>query len=677
MTENEASSESYVTSYYGFTKGLASHSRLLQGVSNFVSSSSLLGSSIPKHRRDSSDASTETFLSVSEDASLSSSLNASPASKGLIEQAFIPTSSKSCTQHNNLISDSIVAVSNARTLVLKQQQLEILDQDLEYLDCADINSSINIDKEIDFHCSPKKLNLGQTARISADQTRDIVLNSCEDIHTSPNNNEEIDFPCYPINLDLGTKTSLNSTEHDVNFAADQNPCKDEQSRDIIDDSRRQELSDLRSSYEFHTASYALLPRKCTSHSTSSTAKSESPTSSPSTESIRSPLSRKLQLKLLQASPNDQFDAIAVTSTTMRVPCSLLDAENRSLSSSSGDDSSSFNLVKATLSRNSSAPSSRGCKFRSNDLAMSVSEIDSTSSSPLPRARLFRAGSAPTFTSTRSSFNISRRTTRKGLSKSKKKRKKKKGSLDVSHSNSLPHTDGKASIPLPKPSFERIISDASCVSRNTTRSSGPVDVDTVIELYGDDSSTSSKDAAMIDDNMENKVILERQEPKANLSVVSLINDLTAVSSTMYGRKPLQASSPLVARRSLGRSTVRGTSYSETSRVGGPVDVDDFIPVDSYYLYDRHYIILDEREFSRGLAGYEVGFEPEVIWDYESYKARRRFSDGCVPQAIREEEDDDEEGNKVVLARDIKQTGKGVDEYCTRSEDRTPRSERVSI
>lgn len=77
--------------------------------------------------------------------------------------------------------------------------------------------------------------------------------------------------------------------------------------------------------------------------------------------------------------------------------------------------------------------------------------------------------------------------------------------------------------------------------------------------------------------------------------------------------------------------------------GPVDVDDYIVEGSkYYEFEYASIVLDEVEFSRGLAGYEVGFEPETIWDYDTYKStRREFSRDCIPFAIYEKEEDENE------------------------------------
>lgn len=51
--------------------------------------------------------------------------------------------------------------------------------------------------------------------------------------------------------------------------------------------------------------------------------------------------------------------------------------------------------------------------------------------------------------------------------------------------------------------------------------------------------------------------------------------------------------------------------------GPVDIDDFIPEDSYWSY-FHEIVLDESSYCRGLAGYEEGFEPETITDLSQIK-----------------------------------------------------------
>jgi hypothetical protein len=56
------------------------------------------------------------------------------------------------------------------------------------------------------------------------------------------------------------------------------------------------------------------------------------------------------------------------------------------------------------------------------------------------------------------------------------------------------------------------------------------------------------------------------------------------------------------------------FKKQTTVIGPVDVDDFIPKDSMYFEEDYgdWFILDEVEISRGLAGYEIGFEPETIW-----------------------------------------------------------------
>lgn len=89
-----------------------------------------------------------------------------------------------------------------------------------------------------------------------------------------------------------------------------------------------------------------------------------------------------------------------------------------------------------------------------------------------------------------------------------------------------------------------------------------------------------------------------------------------------------------------SVVSTTDMSEST--SGPVDVDDYIPEDSaYFGYDccESYVI-DEVEYTRGLAGYEVGFEPENIWNYESYQLRREFSREFVPPPIFEKDDDDD-------------------------------------
>jgi hypothetical protein len=55
----------------------------------------------------------------------------------------------------------------------------------------------------------------------------------------------------------------------------------------------------------------------------------------------------------------------------------------------------------------------------------------------------------------------------------------------------------------------------------------------------------------------------------------------------------------------------------STLFGPIDVDEFIPKNSMYFEEDYgdWFILDEIEMSRGLAGYEIGFEPETIWSVD--------------------------------------------------------------
>ena len=75
--------------------------------------------------------------------------------------------------------------------------------------------------------------------------------------------------------------------------------------------------------------------------------------------------------------------------------------------------------------------------------------------------------------------------------------------------------------------------------------------------------------------------------------------------------------------------------------GPVDVDDFIPEDSYWAMDTHEFILDELEFTRQLIGYHEGCEPPMINDI----------------SLLTDDDDDEEDDPVpvmkVMKRDVRQ------------------------
>lgn len=646
--ESEILCDTDGTNYRGLTRRRASHSRLLQGVSKLVSSSSLRPSSVSKHKRALSDASTVTFISMSEDASLSSSVNILPVSKIRTEQTNLPEDSTSNASHSNVNSNSIGSTSSAvASSPLEKQQLGILDHDLGL---------------------PENLNVMECAI-----NHDITQTNCNEHHSSIRNNEEIDFSCIYGNQDFGQQAKPNSMECTIRHDIAQNSRNDdlfsnydneqiELSCNKNGDSKCQHRS--QSPNEVESGICMLFQKECTIHSTCSATKSESSYSSLSTGSLRSPLIRKLQVKLLQASPNDQYDAVAVGVTARRVPCSLLDDENKSVSSSNSE--SSFDLAKASLLRNSSAPNTSQSKFSSEDHSASISAIGSTSSF-LPKARLSRAGSAPTLPSTSGSVKPSNKATRTSRTlrpdKSRKQRKKKRNPVEVLPATSSNLSVGKSSSHLSKPVHKRTVSDSSCLSRNTTRSAGPIDVDTVVDLYGDDLSTSSNETDVVCNASTKELVFNDARMKETSSVSSLADSVTVVSSTMYGRKPLptriESDKSLVSVLSERSIETEASCLTEKSCSGGPVDVDDFIPRECYYLYDRHYLILDEREFSRGLAGYEVGFEPEVIWDFESYQASRKFSPDYVPSAICEE-DEDEEGNEVVLGRNMNQNSREMDE-----------------
>jgi hypothetical protein len=93
-----------------------------------------------------------------------------------------------------------------------------------------------------------------------------------------------------------------------------------------------------------------------------------------------------------------------------------------------------------------------------------------------------------------------------------------------------------------------------------------------------------------------------------------------------------------------TTTRGSAMNETSQctdeellmealAAGPVDVDDFIPEDSYWAMDTHEFVLDEIELSRQLIGYQEGCEPPMINDV----------------SLLADEDDGEEEVKVIPKR----------------------------
>jgi hypothetical protein len=99
--------------------------------------------------------------------------------------------------------------------------------------------------------------------------------------------------------------------------------------------------------------------------------------------------------------------------------------------------------------------------------------------------------------------------------------------------------------------------------------------------------------------------------SEVSEAKTTNDAELVTSAL--KQEGEGSSDLKCCSSL--SNVEKDDEQPTSC--GPVDVDEFIPQDSMYFEQDYgdWFILDEIEISRGLAGYEVGFEPETIWSFE--------------------------------------------------------------
>jgi len=75
----------------------------------------------------------------------------------------------------------------------------------------------------------------------------------------------------------------------------------------------------------------------------------------------------------------------------------------------------------------------------------------------------------------------------------------------------------------------------------------------------------------------------------------------------------------------------TVESKFQQQHGPIDIDDFIPNDSYWAQPDHEIVLDETELCRGLAGYVEGFEPEIITN---------LNVGKWNEHVMEDDDDDE-------------------------------------
>jgi len=72
---------------------------------------------------------------------------------------------------------------------------------------------------------------------------------------------------------------------------------------------------------------------------------------------------------------------------------------------------------------------------------------------------------------------------------------------------------------------------------------------------------------------------------------------------------------------------------------PVDVDDFLDA-ILWAQDEHEVVLDETDICRGLAGYEAGFEPEVIANLSQEQQQGHWDEDV------DDEDDEEEPNKYV-------------------------------
>jgi hypothetical protein len=215
----------------------------------------------------------------------------------------------------------------------------------------------------------------------------------------------------------------------------------------------------------------------------------------------------------------------------------------------------------------------------------------------------------------------------------------------------------------KPKLQR---NQSIHSRNTTRSAGPIDVDSAAELYRDDSLSSDRSITITPDQSSHyrptvstamiPVRLSTSHVKQFFDFLPCVDDddifcpplvdevgttLEQVSPTQlgvrrFGSSVMSSSSNISFTFSEGGAST--TDISIVSAVSeGPVDVDGFISKDSYYLYDKHYIVVDETDISRGLVGYEVGFEPELTKRKESsYTDYKKVSNlWKVPSAIYEE------------------------------------------
>jgi hypothetical protein len=126
-----------------------------------------------------------------------------------------------------------------------------------------------------------------------------------------------------------------------------------------------------------------------------------------------------------------------------------------------------------------------------------------------------------------------------------------------------------------------------------------------------------------------------------------DEITTVASTdLHLKKNMDATAAPTTKfiPSLEESIIDDVGGLMGALAAGPVDVDDFIPEDSYWAMDTHEFILDELELSRQLIGYHEGCEPPTINDIS---------------LLTDDDDDDDEDEAVpvvmkkVIKRDVRQ------------------------
>jgi hypothetical protein len=185
------------------------------------------------------------------------------------------------------------------------------------------------------------------------------------------------------------------------------------------------------------------------------------------------------------------------------------------------------------------------------------------------------------------------------------------------------------------------------SERTERFLGPIDLDT---LSDDDNDGNDRSACTSPVNLNSVAMipsatipgeqLSRENSDRSTAYSAIIASLLASANVV--NEPVAKALPQNSEEldEYLKQVAEGSSFgsgqlSASSAEPGPIDVDDFIPEDSYWSHDDDEFILDEDEdeIYRGLAGYQEGCEPGVITDLSLV-------------TWNEEEDDDEEDELLL-------------------------------